>query len=196
MRAPSISIQRSSTSGPARRAESSRISSEATNSSSPGDNFFTAGGFYLVETSPLSFHLWGASAPRFFCTSLSKTDVSRSEPNHCHPERSIGFAKAKVMRSRRNLPTVLALAAQGIRSTLPGPNATKPSSRGFLLPSPQQLLQHPDTFIHVLFLEQKRRQESHHRILSAIEPRAFRQCRIHDRTRRNLQLNTLDEPTS
>src|SRR5580704_95649 len=62
-------------------------------------------------------------------------------------------------------------------------------------PLPQQLLQHPDPFIHMLLLQQKRRQEPHHGILRAVEQNALGQRRIHNRPRRNLQIDPLNKPS-
>src|SRR5580692_7248840 len=58
---------------------------------------------------------------------------------------------------------------------------------------PQQFLQHPNSLVDVLLFHQERRQEPHHRILRAVEQHTLGQRRIHNRTRRNLQLNSLDK---
>src|SRR6267154_5938124 len=48
----------------------------------------------------------------------------------------------------------------------------------------------------MLLLQQKGRQESHHRILRAVKEHAFLQRRIHNRTRRNLQIDPLNKSPS
>src|SRR4029077_8771471 len=57
----------------------------------------------------------------------------------------------------------------------------------------QQLLQHPNPLIHMLLLQQKRRQKPHHRILRRIKKNALLQSRIHNRPRRNLQIDPLNK---
>ena len=47
----------------------------------------------------------------------------------------------------------------------------------------------------MLLFQQKRRQKSHNRILRRIKKYAFGQSRIHNRPRRNLQIDPLNKPT-
>src|SRR5207244_4329274 len=74
------------------------------------------------------------------------------------------------------------------------PEARSRPSRRNLPPPPQQLLQHADPFIHMLLLQEKRRQEAHHGVLRAVEKNSLRQRSIHNWTRRNIKLNALNEP--
>src|SRR5580704_11567718 len=63
-------------------------------------------------------------------------------------------------------------------------------------PLPQQLLQHPNPLIHMLLLQQKRRQEPHHGILRRIKKDALRQSLIRNWTRRNRQIDPLNKSAS
>src|SRR5437879_3361211 len=60
------------------------------------------------------------------------------------------------------------------------PEARSRPSRRNLPPPPQQLLQHADPFIHMLLLQEKRRQEAHHGVLRAVEKNSLRQRSIHN----------------
>src|ERR1700722_1363326 len=68
-----------------------------------------------------------------------------------------------------------------------------PELRRLLPLLPQQFLQHANPFVHVLLLQQERGQEANHGILGAVEEHTFRQTCVDNRTRRDLQLNPLDE---
>src|SRR5208337_3205391 len=123
---------------------------------------------------------WGASAPRF-CP-------SSRPPYVCHPERGSSFAP----QARRTTavegslrPSRKPRAQQGI--------SIPPSSRRHRALLPQQLLQHPNPLIHMLLLQQERRQKPHHSILRRIKQNSLSQSRIHNRPRRNLQINPLDK---
>jgi hypothetical protein len=60
----------------------------------------------------------------------------------------------------------------------------------------QQLLQHSDAFIHVLFLQQKRRQEAQDCVLGHIEEHALRETLLDQRTRGNIEHEALNEPAA
>src|SRR5579863_3363791 len=61
---------------------------------------------------------------------------------------------------------------------------------------PEQLLENADALVHMLFFQQEGRQETHNRILRGIEQNAFGEACIHDGTRRNFELNALNEPAA
>src|SRR5579859_6220871 len=143
MRAPSKSIQHSSTPSPGSMVARGGVSCTSfigtrQQSSSRADHSFPVARLYLSETTPLSLHLGSFGSPIF---SASGSGLLR-----------------------RRLPLLS-----------------------------QQLLQHANAFIHVLLLHQERRQEAHHRVLRAVEQNALGKRRIHNRTRGDVELNSLNE---
>src|ERR1700716_4043166 len=69
-----------------------------------------------------------------------------------------------------------------------------PEPRSRRLPLlPQQLLQHPNPLIYMLLLQQKRRQKPHHSILCTVEQNSLSERRIHNRPRRNIQIDPLNK---
>src|SRR5258707_8334377 len=60
----------------------------------------------------------------------------------------------------------------------------------------QEFLQHEDSLVDVLLLQQKWRQEAYDSILGTVEQNSLGERRIHNRTRGHVQLNPLDEPPS
>lgn len=133
MRAPSNSIQHSSTPEPSAGAkpdcgvELSRPAAiTAKSSHSNSSQFWTT--FPAppdsIEMNIASVHFtWGAPAPRFFLTA-----------SHCHPERSNSFAPAKLLRSRRTpYPPAPPQASQGV--SIPAQPLTPPPSASSLAAS-------------------------------------------------------------
>src|SRR5271170_4987240 len=122
MRAPSRPIQHSSTPAlkPGKPAENSSRSPASTAESFFADNSFPTARFYLSEHRLCSLHLGSFGSPFF---------------PFCHPERSISFAHAKLMRSRR-IPVLFRYRrAEGISVntsdsplTLPSPVSSSTSS--------------------------------------------------------------------
>src|SRR5581483_6876057 len=78
--------------------------------------------------------------------------------------------------------------SRGLRSA--GRLRRRPPTRLFA----QQLVQHANTFVHMLLLQQEWRQKPHDGVLRAVEQNAFGKAGVHDRAGGNLQLNPLDEP--
>src|SRR5208282_783466 len=66
-------------------------------------------------------------------------------------------------------------------------------ARRFLPLLAQQLLQHSDAFIHVLFFQQERRQEAQDRVLGRVEQYALRQSLLHQWPCGNVEHEALNE---
>ena len=58
----------------------------------------------------------------------------------------------------------------------------------------QQLLQYPDSFVHMSFLQQEGRKETQNRVLCAIEEHALGKGLLDDRTSRNVQKQSCSYP--
>src|ERR1039458_10226166 len=193
MRAPSSSIQHSSTPGldPGKSAvETSRSAGITVKSSRSEDNSFPTARFYLSEHRLCSLHLGSLGSPfviweRLCVVIPSEADGLRSEPS----------AKSKSLpRAKPRGPLTARVTTSLARHFDPHFLVRRPVPASRRLPLlPQQLLQHPYPLIHMLLLQQVRRQEPHHRILRAVEQHALRQRRIHNRPRRNLQIDPLNK---
>src|SRR5208282_351991 len=191
MRAPSISIQHSSTPSTGPGGSSVHISwisfmdfiHEKT--SQVEDNSFPPAGFYLSETTPLSLHFGELRLPVFLVAHSSRVLCGLSGDSDFRPAPDLSPAF-------ESFPSKVKTPPFPCKPRRDKGGAPTRSSRRF--PSlPQQLLQHANPPIHMLLLQQKRRQEPHHRVLRGVKQHTLGQRRIHNRTRRHLDLNPLNQ---
>src|SRR6202171_5778572 len=212
MRAPSTSIQHSSTPVPAAEAASVETPRDwfiTTKSYSPEDNSFITARVYLSEHRLCSFHLGELRLPAFYLGNrlpapppaviLSAADGSRNAPS-AKSKDPIPLAQSQ---ARQGISIIalgmalnpyfgLVLGVSTIGSHIRRGRTPEPGSRRLPL-LPQKFLQHPNHLIHMLLLQQKRRQKPHDSILCTVEQNSLRECRIHDRPSRNLQIDPLNK---